>query len=66
MTAIKIVELLYEAGLPHYMLSVLLGPTKEVAEVLVTDPRIDLVSFTGSVAVGKKIASSAGYKKVNP
>jgi len=43
---------------------VLLGPTKEVAEVLVTDPRIDLVSFTGSVPVGKKIASSAGYKKV--
>jgi aldehyde dehydrogenase (NAD+) len=64
MTAIKIVELLYEAGLPHYMLSVLLGPTKQVAEVLVTDPRVDLVSFTGSVAVGKKIAASAGYKKV--
>jgi len=64
MTAIKIVELLYEAGLPGYMLSVLLGPTKEVAEVLVQDPRVELVSFTGSVAVGKKIASAAGYKKV--
>ena len=64
LTAIKIVELLYEAGLPGYMLSVLLGPTKEVAEILVHDPAIELVSFTGSVAVGKKIASSAGYKKV--
>jgi aldehyde dehydrogenase (NAD+) len=63
-TAIKFAELLFEAGLPETMLSVLLGPTAEVAEVLVTDPRIDLVSFTGSVAVGKKIAEKAGYKKV--
>lgn len=64
LTAIRLVELLYEAGLPHHMLSVLLGPTAEVAEVLVQDPRIELVSFTGSVAVGKHIAKQAGYKKV--
>lgn len=64
LTAIKFVELLYEAGLPHYMLSVLLGPTNEIAEPLVKDPRVQLVSFTGSVAVGKRIASAAGYKKV--
>jgi len=64
LTAIRFVELLYEAGLPTYMLSVLLGDTKDVAEVLVKDPRVDLVSFTGSVAVGKKIAQTAGYKKV--
>jgi len=64
LTAIKFCELLYEAGLPHYMLSVLLGPTSEVAELLVKDARIDLVSFTGSVAVGKKISQMAGYKKV--
>jgi len=64
LTAIKFAELLYEAGLPPYMLSVLLGPTKDVAEVLVKDPRVDIVSFTGSVIVGKKIAHLAGYKKV--
>ena len=63
-TAIKFAELLFEAGLPENMLSVLLGPTTEVAETLVTDPRIDLVSFTGSVAVGKRIAEKAGYKKI--
>jgi putative phosphonoacetaldehyde dehydrogenase len=64
LTAIRIVELLYEAGLPHYMLSVLLGPTNEIAEPLIRDPRVEIVSFTGSVAVGKKIAAAAGYKKV--
>lgn len=64
LTAIKLVELLYKAGLPPYMLSVLLGPTREVAEKLVTDPRVELVSFTGSVAVGKQIANTVGYKKL--
>lgn len=64
LTAIKITELLYEAGLPPYMLSVLLGPTYEIAEPLVKDPRTEIISFTGSVAIGKKIAATAGYKKV--
>jgi putative phosphonoacetaldehyde dehydrogenase len=64
LTALRLAECLYQAGLPGPMLSVLLGPTSEVAEPLVQDPRVDLVSFTGSVAVGKRIAQSAGYKKV--
>jgi aldehyde dehydrogenase (NAD+) len=64
LTAVMLTELLYEAGLPHYMLSTLLGPTAEIAEPLIKDPRVDIVSFTGSVAVGKKIAGMAGYKKV--
>lgn len=64
LTAIRIVELLYEAGLPKQMLSVLLGPTALVAGRLVKDDRVDIVSFTGSVAVGKQIAATAGYKKV--
>lgn len=64
LTAILFTELLYEAGLPPQMLSTLLGPTSEVAEVLIKHPRVELVSFTGSVAVGKKIAASVGYKKI--
>jgi phosphonoacetaldehyde dehydrogenase len=64
LTALRFAELLYEAGLPGPMLSVLLGPADEVAVPLVRDPRVDIVSFTGSVAVGKRIAETAGYKKV--
>jgi len=64
LTALCFAELLYEAGLPGPLLSVLVGPTKEVASRLVSDPRVELVSFTGSVAVGKRIASSAGYKRL--
>ncbi|MBI2948085.1 MAG: aldehyde dehydrogenase family protein, partial [Verrucomicrobia bacterium] len=51
LTALKFAELLYEAGLPGPMLSVLLGPAAEVAEPLVQDPRVELVAFTGSVSV---------------
>lgn len=64
LTAILFTELLYEAGLPHHLLSTLLGPNTEVGEVLIKDPRVEIVSFTGSVAVGKKIAQIAGYKKI--
>ena len=64
LTAITFVALLYEAGLPDPMLSVLLGPTAEIAEPLAQDPRVDIVSFTGSVGVGKRIAATAGYKRL--
>lgn len=64
LTAFKFADLLAEAGLPGPMLSVLLGPTRDVAEVLVQHPDVDIVAFTGSVAVGKRIAATAGYKKL--
>jgi len=64
LVAVKITELLYEAGLPGWMLSVLVGPSSEVADTLVTDPRVEVVSFTGGEEVGKLIAERAGYKKL--
>jgi len=64
LVALKFAELLYATGLPGPMLSVLLGPTAEVAEGLVKHPEVELVAFTGSVAVGKRIAATAGYKKL--
>jgi phosphonoacetaldehyde dehydrogenase len=64
LTAIRLAELLYKNGLPGWMLSVVLGSTSEVAEPLVQDERVQLVSFTGSVAIGKHISKTAGYKKL--
>jgi aldehyde dehydrogenase (NAD+) len=64
LTAIRFTELLYEAGLPGRCLSTVLGPLETVVEPLVRDPRVELLSFTGSVPVGKRIASIAGYKKL--
>ena len=64
LTAIRLAELLYEAGLPGWMLSVLVGPIDTVVEPMIRDERIELVSFTGSIAIGKHIADIAGYKKI--
>ena len=64
LTAVRCVELMYEAGLPGWMLSVIVGPLDEVAEELVADDRVEVVSFTGSAEIGKKIAHKAGYKKL--
>lgn len=64
LTALKFAELLYAAGLPGPMLSVLLGPTREVAAPLTRHEGVELLAFTGSVAVGKQVAATAGYKRL--
>lgn len=63
LTAVRLTELLYEAGLPGHLLSCVHGGLDEITRPLVRDPRVELVTFTGSAAVGKEIASTAGYKK---
>ena len=64
LTALRFAELLYEAGLPSWMLSVIVGPIETVVEPMIRDQRTEVISFTGSVGVGKRIASIAGYKKL--
>lgn len=64
LTAIRFAELLYEAGLPRCMLSVVLGPVEDVIRPLIAHEAVELVSFTGSVSVGKELAHRAGYKKL--
>ncbi|MGH8599644.1 MAG: phosphonoacetaldehyde dehydrogenase [Burkholderiales bacterium] len=63
-SALVLADVLYEAGLPPEMLSVVTGDPKEIADELITNPDVDLVTFTGGVAVGKYIASKLGYRRV--
>jgi phosphonoacetaldehyde dehydrogenase len=64
LTALYLADVLYECGLPPEMLSVITGAPSDIADAMVTDPRIDLITFTGSVRVGKHIAATAGYKRL--
>lgn len=64
LTATRLAELLYEAGLPGWMLSLIHGDLDTVTRPLIRDERVELVTFTGSAAVGKDIAATAGYKKL--
>ncbi|MBP1296795.1 phosphonoacetaldehyde dehydrogenase [Bradyrhizobium elkanii] len=64
LTALALADVLYEAGLPPEMLSVVTGNPHSMGDAMLTDPDADLVTFTGSVRVGKHIASKAGYKRL--
>ncbi|MGV2290250.1 phosphonoacetaldehyde dehydrogenase [Trinickia sp. YCB016] len=64
LSAYFLADILYEAGLPAPMLQVLTGDPREIADELITNPAVDLVTFTGGVAIGKYIASKAGYRRV--
>src|SRR5580693_3911226 len=63
LTAFALADILYEAGLPPPMLSVLTGDPAEIADELLSNADVDLVTFTGGVAIGKSIASKAVYKR---
>jgi len=64
LSALYFAQLLYEAGLPPEMLQVVTGDPKEIADELITHEQVDVVTFTGGVAVGKSIAAKAGYRRL--
>ena len=57
--AVALVEILAEAGVPDGVVNLVLGSGSEVGDVLVTDPRVKAISFTGSTAVGLGINAKA-------
>ncbi|NCF49056.1 MAG: phosphonoacetaldehyde dehydrogenase [Bacteroidetes bacterium] len=63
LTAITLADILYEAGLPHEMFQIVTGMPGDIGDEMITNPNIDIVTFTGGVPVGKMIAEKAGYKR---
>jgi succinate-semialdehyde dehydrogenase / glutarate-semialdehyde dehydrogenase len=57
-SALALAFLAEEAGVPAGVLNVLTGEPQAIGEVLTTDPRVRKLTFTGSTAVGKKLAAS--------
>ena len=64
LSALKLTEVLLEAGVPPEAVQCVTGPGGQTGELLVTDPRVRKVSFTGSRDVGDHICRVAGLKKV--
>lgn len=64
LAAVKLCQILMEAGLPNGAINLVVGSGGTVGEWLVTDPRVDKITFTGSPEVGRHILSVAGIKKV--
>jgi phosphonoacetaldehyde dehydrogenase len=63
LTSLALADVLYEAGLPPEMLAVVTGKPSTMGDAMITDPDADLITFTGSVRVGKYIAEKAGYRR---
>jgi len=59
LSALRLADILLEAGLPGEAMSVLPGPGSSVGNALVGDPRVSKVGFTGSTEVGSKIMAMA-------
>src|SRR5215831_8000348 len=59
-TAIRVVELMNEAGFPKGVLNIVTGPGSSVGEELITNPKVRRVAFTGASDNGKHIMEAAG------
>ena len=63
LSALLFADILYEAGLPPLMLQMLTGDPAEIADELITNENVDLITFTGGVRIGKYIAGKMGYRR---
>jgi glyceraldehyde-3-phosphate dehydrogenase (NADP+) len=64
LSALWLAELLVDAGLPPGWLQVLPGPSTEIGDILVGHEKVAMVSLTGGVEAGRKVARAAGAKKL--
>jgi glyceraldehyde-3-phosphate dehydrogenase (NADP+) len=65
LTALKLIRLLLEAGLPPNAVQCLTGSGAELGEALCGDGRVRKVTFTGSTEVGRQVAAAAGVKRLS-
>ncbi|PPD14384.1 MAG: aldehyde dehydrogenase [Methylobacterium sp.] len=64
LTALKLAEILLQAGLPPQILQVLPGSGDQLGPILLADDRVRCVSFTGGLETGRRIAAAAGLKRL--
>ncbi|MBI4481129.1 MAG: aldehyde dehydrogenase [Acidobacteria bacterium] len=66
MTAIRVIELMLEAGFPKGVLQIVTGASSTCGEELITNPKVRRVAFTGASNTGQHIMEKAGrdFKRV--
>ena len=64
LTAILLVDLLREAGLPTEFVTVVLGD-RTIAQTIISSKLVRMVSFTGGFSTGRAIAANAGIKRLS-
>jgi glyceraldehyde-3-phosphate dehydrogenase (NADP+) len=64
LSALKLTEILLEAGLPAEAIQCITGSGAEIGDAITGDRRVRKITFTGSMEVGDQICRNAGIKKV--
>ncbi len=64
LSALKLAEAFMKAGLPSHILNVVTGHASEVADALVSDSRVRMITFTGGPEAGLDIMKKVGLKKI--
>jgi len=64
LSALKLVKILLEAGVPPEAVACVTGPGGELGKAICSDDRVRKITFTGSYEVGEAICKAAGMKKV--
>lgn len=66
LSALELAKIIEQAGLPQGAVNIISGSGEDIGEILCSDKRIDMISFTGSNAVGREILeySSKHVKKL--
>ena len=59
LNAIALAEVIHEAGFPPGVFNLIMGNGEDVGEALVSNPKVDMVSFTGSTRAGKRVGEIA-------
>jgi succinate-semialdehyde dehydrogenase / glutarate-semialdehyde dehydrogenase len=58
--AVQLVRAFHDAGVPPGVVNLVFGTPSEISEYLIPKPAVRLITFTGSIPVGKKLAALAG------
>ena len=64
LSAVRLARLAIEAGVPSGAYNVVTGPGEETGRQIVNDPRIAMITFTGSPEVGREIRAAAGFRRM--
>ena len=64
LSALRLADVLYQAGLPPAMFSVVTGDPADIADEMITNEHSAMITFTGGARIGKSIAERAGYRRM--
>ncbi len=64
LSGLRLAHLIQEAGAPAGAYNVLTGSGGKLGPLLITDPRVAMITFTGSVPVGEEIRAQTGLRRV--